>query len=53
MKKIVLFLGFFVFFAHAASFDCTKASTSIEKHICSDANLSVLDEELAKSRLLA
>ena len=48
MKKIVLILSFFVLFTHAASFDCKKARTSVEKHICSDANLSVLDEELAK-----
>ena len=48
MKKIVLIVSFFVLFAHAASFNCTKARTSIEKQICSDANLSVLDEELAK-----
>ncbi len=48
MKKIVVILSFFVLFAHAASFDCTKARTSIEKQICSDANLSTLDEELAK-----
>jgi len=47
VKKIVLFVSFFVFFAHAASFDCTKASTTIEKRICSDANLSRLDEEMA------
>ena len=48
MKKIVLILSFFVLFTHAASFDCKKARTSVEKHICSDANLSTLDEELAK-----
>jgi uncharacterized protein len=30
----------------AASFDCAKASTAIEKSICQDADLSVLDEEL-------
>ena len=48
MKKIVLILNFFVFFVHAASFDCKKATTAIEKDICSDANLSALDEALAK-----
>ena len=33
----------------AASFDCTKARSSMEKLICSDAELSVLDESLAKN----
>jgi len=33
--------------AQAASFDCAKASTKIEKLICTDAALSKLDEELA------
>jgi uncharacterized protein YecT (DUF1311 family) len=31
----------------AASFDCSKAGTAVEKMICSDAVLSRLDEELA------
>jgi uncharacterized protein len=31
---------------HAASFDCTKATTMVEKAICSDAELSKLDEQL-------
>ena len=33
----------------AASFDCAKAVTNIEKMICSDAELSKLDEELSKA----
>ena len=33
--------------AHAASFDCAKAGTKIEKLICGDAELSKLDEELS------
>ncbi|MFH0783567.1 MAG: lysozyme inhibitor LprI family protein [Pseudomonadota bacterium] len=33
--------------AQAASFDCTKATTTVEKLVCSDAELSKLDEELA------
>jgi len=49
MIKLLLTLCLIVITTHAASFDCTKASTSIEKHICSDAKLSVLDEELARS----
>lgn len=32
--------------AHAASFNCAKASTNIEKMICGNAELSKLDEEL-------
>lgn len=34
--------------AQAASFDCKKASTAVEKAICSDSQLSKLDEELGK-----
>lgn len=35
------------FVASAASFDCKKAATEVEKLICSDAELSHLDEVLA------
>ena len=35
--------------AQAASFDCTKAATKVEKFICSDNQLSKLDEELDSS----
>jgi uncharacterized protein len=35
--------------AWAASFDCVKASTSVEKLICSDQLLGRLDETLAKN----
>ena len=31
---------------HAASFDCTKATTLVEKAICSESDLSALDEQL-------
>jgi uncharacterized protein len=34
---------------NAASFDCTKAHSSMETLICSDAELSALDEALAKN----
>ena len=34
---------------HAASFDCTKASTFVEKAICSDTELSKLDDLLMNS----
>ena len=33
--------------AHAASFDCNKASTYVEKSICSNKDASKLDEDLA------
>jgi uncharacterized protein len=32
----------------AASFDCTKASTDIEKMVCTDPDLSTLDERLGR-----
>jgi uncharacterized protein len=50
MKRIVwVFLGGMAFLttAHAASFDCEKASTKIEKLICSDDALSKLDDDLS------
>ena len=31
---------------YSASFDCTKASTFVEKTICADSKLSLIDEEL-------
>jgi uncharacterized protein YecT (DUF1311 family) len=37
------------FAAHAASFDCAKASTAVEKMICDDPVLSQADEHLAKA----
>jgi uncharacterized protein len=37
------------FEARAASFDCAKASTAVEKLICSDAKLSELDTRLAQA----
>jgi len=35
--------------ACAASFDCTKASTKVEKMICANSELSILDEELNRA----
>ena len=32
----------------SASFDCSKAQTTTEKVICSDRELSLLDEELSR-----
>jgi uncharacterized protein len=34
---------------NAASFDCHKATTWLEKTVCSNPELSKLDEELAKA----
>lgn len=39
----------FASISYAASFNCKKASTLVEKAICSDPELSELDEQLAKS----
>lgn len=33
--------------AHAAGFDCTKATSQVEKLICSDGELSKLDDDMA------
>lgn len=32
--------------AHAASFDCAKAATAVEKIVCADKEISALDDEL-------
>jgi hypothetical protein len=37
-----------IFQANSASFDCTKATTSVEKMICSNSELSNLDIELSE-----
>lgn len=50
MKRLLLIvLGWLMlgFVAQAASFDCRKAATKVEKLICADAELSKLDEELS------
>lgn len=47
---IMAFLGLLYPVAtQAASFDCAKASTEVEKMICADPELSKLDEELGKA----
>lgn len=50
-RFIFLFVStiFFLNFAHGASFDCKKASTTVEKIICSDPALGKLDEVLASN----
>ena len=46
MKCILYLFGLLALPVQAASFDCAKAGTKIEKLICGDAELSKLDEEL-------
>lgn len=52
MKKIQISVTacmlFFSACAHAASFDCKKATTIVEKLICGDSRLSAYDSALAK-----
>ena len=53
MKKLkyslsIVSIFFTIGFVNAASFDCSKAGTLIEHSICGDAELSKLDEDLAK-----
>lgn len=49
--RILVILAALLFSAptFAASFDCVKASTFVEKEICSDATLGKLDEALANN----
>lgn len=51
MKKLLLLSLFCAFpsLASAASFNCQKAATSVEKMICGDAELSGLDSAMATS----
>lgn len=57
IPSLSIFLCATVFFVHclifssanAASFDCQKASTLVEKTICNSADLSQLDTQLAES----
>lgn len=48
MKRLLIMVAGLVWAAtaQAASFDCAKAGTKVEKLICADAELSKLDEEL-------
>jgi uncharacterized protein len=47
MKKIFFFLTLILTFTFPASFDCSKATTDVEKLICSNEELSRLDDELS------
>ena len=46
---IIALFGFLSTQATAASFDCKKAASWVEKAVCSNPELSKLDDELAKS----
>lgn len=49
MKTLITFIGFLIasHAAFAASFDCKKASTKVERMICADADLGEADQWLA------
>lgn len=47
--SVCLYLGFFSTSSFAASFDCKKAASLVEKAICSNPTLSKLDDSLAKA----
>ena len=51
LKQYLLFIGLliFPFYLYAASFDCSKATSWVEKAICADPQLSDLDEHLMVS----
>lgn len=53
--KLIVFLKIFICFflqipiANAASFDCTKSRTLVEKVICEAEEISILDDEMAEN----
>lgn len=47
MYKIWIFIFSFVSIIYGASFDCTKATTNVEKMVCKDNKLSSLDSKLS------
>lgn len=56
LKQVSVFIFIFLFFVasvQAASFDCVKSLSHIEKLICSDEALSTLDESLNEAYLKA
>jgi uncharacterized protein len=48
-RDFLIALLFFSSASHAVSFGCTKASTSVEKSICSDPLLGKLDDALSEN----
>lgn len=51
LKRIVFIVAIacFAYNANSASFDCAKASSPLEKAICSNPNLSALDDQMAQA----
>ncbi len=51
MRQITFVMASFLVMAgaHAASFDCSKAKSKVEQTICSDPEISSLDDQLAAS----
>jgi uncharacterized protein/Tfp pilus assembly protein PilZ len=49
VKKLLIMMLLSVISVFGTSFDCAKAKTNVEKMICSDAELSALDENLSKA----
>jgi uncharacterized protein len=49
MKKLLLLLGLLITSLFSASFDCKKAKTDVEKLVCSNEELSKLDDKLQES----
>ncbi len=49
MKFLLVFTFVFLNFVSGASFNCTKASTKVEKMICADAQLSQLDSDMGST----
>jgi len=49
MRLFIYSLFLFTVSLFGASFDCTKASSKVEKMICSDSELSALGDNLSKA----
>ena len=49
MKKLLTLILLLSISLFGASFDCTKAQSNVEKMICSDVELSALDDNLSKA----
>lgn len=49
MKFLLLLLGFVATSAHAASFDCARATTPDERTVCADPRLSELDSVMGRA----
>ena len=47
LNRVILLIFFLPFHSYSASFDCSKASTEVEKTICDNEWLGRLDEELS------